>query len=124
MTSPKPLSLADQVAVMRDRTLAQVGTPHTVYRAPANLGVAEFVGVASGRRCRLSSMARHPPTWAGWADVLPGFDARRARLLVRPEQIEAVGASQPGVTARVVDVSYFGHDAARCTSRSWPRGDS
>ncbi|MHB1474126.1 MAG: ABC transporter ATP-binding protein, partial [Dermatophilaceae bacterium] len=40
------LSLADQVAVMRGGTLAQVGTPHEVYRAPADLGVAEFVGAA------------------------------------------------------------------------------
>jgi iron(III) transport system ATP-binding protein len=43
---------------------------------------------------------------------MPGFDAGRARLLVRPEQIELVGPTRVGVEARVVDVSYFGHDAA------------
>jgi iron(III) transport system ATP-binding protein len=32
--------------------------------------------------------------------------------LVRPEQIELVGSSEAGVEARVVDVGYFGHDAA------------
>jgi iron(III) transport system ATP-binding protein len=31
---------------------------------------------------------------------------------VRPEQIELGGSSRPGVDARVVDVSYFGHDAS------------
>jgi len=104
------LSLADQVAVMRDGTLAQVGTPHEVYRAPADLGVAEFVGAA---------VIVDADVLDGWASsdlgplaVMPGFDAGPARLLVRPEQIELVGSSRPGVEARVVDVSYFGHDAA------------
>ena len=40
------LSLADQVAVMRDGRLAQVGTPKQVYDAPADLDVARFVGGA------------------------------------------------------------------------------
>jgi iron(III) transport system ATP-binding protein len=35
-----------------------------------------------------------------------------SRVVVRPEQIALVGPSQVGVEARVVDVSYFGHDAA------------
>jgi len=104
------LSLADQVAVMRDGTLAQVGTPHEVYRAPADLGVAEFVGAA------VIVDANVVDGWAssdlGPLAVMPGFDTGPARLLVRPEQIELVGSSQVGVEARVVDVSYFGHDAA------------
>jgi iron(III) transport system ATP-binding protein len=104
------LSLADQVAVMRDGMLAQVGTPHEVYRAPADLGVAEFVGAAvvvdadvvDGSAC----------SDLGVLNVLPGFDGGRARLMVRPEQIELVGSAEAGVKARVIDVSYFGHDAA------------
>jgi iron(III) transport system ATP-binding protein len=43
---------------------------------------------------------------------MAGFESGRARLLVRPEQIELAGSAQGGVEARVVDVSYFGHDAA------------
>jgi iron(III) transport system ATP-binding protein len=123
------LSLADQVAVMRDGTLAQVGTPQEVYRAPADLGVAEFVGAAlvvdadvvdGSALCDLGLLQV-------MADSRSGPSSGRARLLVRPEQIRLAGASlarssQPGasqagvseaaVEARVVDVSYFGHDAA------------
>jgi len=104
------LSLADQVAVMRDGTLAQVGTPHEVYRAPADLGVAEFVGAAVVVDADVvdgSASSDLGPLY-----VAAGFDTGRARLLVRPEQIELAGSSRPGVQARVVDVSYFGHDAA------------
>ncbi len=104
------LSLADQVAVMRDGDLAQVGTPHEVYRAPADLGVAEFVGAAVVVDADVvgSSAASD----LGPLHVLPGFGVGPARLLVRPEQIELVGHWRQGVEARVVDVSYFGHDAA------------
>jgi len=104
------LSLADQVAVMRDGALAQVGTPHEVYRAPADLGVAEFVGAAVVVDADVTDGSAS--TDLGRLHVMPGFDAGKARLLVRPEQIGLVGAAHVGVEARVVDVSYFGHDAA------------
>ena len=38
------LSLADRLAVMRAGVIEQVGDPRTVYRAPANRFVAEFIG--------------------------------------------------------------------------------
>jgi multiple sugar transport system ATP-binding protein len=38
------MSLADRIAIMNDGVLQQVGTPVDVYRHPANLFVAQFVG--------------------------------------------------------------------------------
>ncbi len=109
------LSLADQVAVMRDGIIAQVGTPHEVYRAPADLRVAEFVGAAVVVDADVVDGSASSDL--GRLHVMAGYDGGRARLLVRPEQIELVGSSmvgspQVGVEAQVVDVSYFGHDAA------------
>jgi len=114
------LSLADQVAVMRDGTIAQVGTPHEVYRAPSDLGVAEFVGAAIVVDADVVDGSASSDL--GPLHVMAGFSEGRVRLMVRPEQIELVGSSvagstmvgstQVGVEARVVDVSYFGHDAA------------
>ena len=104
------LSLADQVAVMRDGILAQVGTPHEVYRAPADLGVAEFVGAAVVVDADVVDGSASSDL--GTLHVMAGYDGGRARLLVRPEQIELGGPSQGAVEARVVEVSYFGHDAA------------
>jgi iron(III) transport system ATP-binding protein len=131
------LSLADQVAVMRDGTLAQVGTPREVYRAPADLGVAEFVGAAVVVDAEvvdgLASSDLGPLYVTSGCHSGPHADrvatpARLARLLVRPEQIELTGprpagaaasgdagpaaSGVAGVPARVLDVSYFGHDAA------------
>ena len=38
------LSLADRVAIMRNGTIIQVGTPTEIYNAPADLGIATFLG--------------------------------------------------------------------------------
>jgi len=38
------LSMADRMAVLRDGAIEQVGDPRTVYRAPANRFVADFIG--------------------------------------------------------------------------------
>ena len=42
--SSEAMLLGDRVAVMRDGEILQVGTPETVYRQPANLFVASFMG--------------------------------------------------------------------------------
>jgi iron(III) transport system ATP-binding protein len=112
------LSLADQVAVMRDGRLVQLDSPEQVYRSPSDAGVARFVGeavllpgqVRDGRvACALGSL----PVRANGSGSPDG----PARILLRPEQIllgaaGSDGEADAGVEARVRDVSYFGHDAA------------
>ncbi len=41
------LTLADRIAVMKDRIIQQVGTPREIYQRPANRFVASFVGSPS-----------------------------------------------------------------------------
>src|SRR5256885_2642437 len=38
------LTLADRIAVMKDRVIQQLGTPQEIYQRPANRFVASFVG--------------------------------------------------------------------------------
>jgi iron(III) transport system ATP-binding protein len=100
------LSLAGTVAVMRAGRVVQVGPPDEVYRRPADVWVAEFVGDAnvvdgwgagSGNiRCALGVLAS--PT---------APDDGPVRVVVRPEQLRL----GPGAGALVVDRQYFGHDA-------------
>ena len=80
------LSLGDRVAVMDGGRLLQVGTPQEIYRRPANLFVAGFVGSPSINRlplCRDAEghLAGGPFRFAGdW----PGDEAT---LGVRPEDL-------------------------------------
>ena len=85
--------LSDQVAVMRHGELQQVGPPMEVYRQPANLFVAAFIGspamnffeVEVGRAdgqlmCDMGDAVLAVPV-----DVAPGIgDRRKAILGVRP----------------------------------------
>jgi iron(III) transport system ATP-binding protein len=105
------LSLAGEVAVMRDGRIVQVDAPDRVYGRPVDPEVAAFVGesvvlpadVADGvATCALGRLA------LATADrPVPGG---ATRVLIRPEQI-AIGSGE-GVPAEVTEVSYFGHDAA------------
>ena len=59
-------SLADRIALMRDGTVVQEGTPEELYFAPASRWAAEFVGAGErapgSRRRRASSRRRSAPS--------------------------------------------------------------
>lgn len=103
------LSLATQVAVMRDGRLAQVGTPAELYRRPADVGVANFLGdavvlpavIRAGRaECDLGALPVRGAAPDGPAEIL-----------IRPEQIILTDpAGADGVAARVLDHTYYGKD--------------
>lgn len=102
------LSFADQVAIMHEGLLSQVGTPVQVYGAPADrvsaefLGEAQFVsGVVRGGvvDCDLGKLELDGPAPEGSVDVL-----------VRPEQLRLT-RTPDGRGAEVVSTTYFGHDA-------------
>ena len=102
------LSLADEVAVMREGRLVQLAAPETVYRSPTDAGVAGFVGEAV--LLPASVQAGHATCELGSLAVR-GAVSGPARILLRPEQL-VLTRDGSGVPARVREVSYFGHDAA------------
>jgi iron(III) transport system ATP-binding protein len=111
------LSVADQVAVLRDGRLVQLTDPRTLYRRPTDLDVAAFVGeavvldadVRAGvAHCVLGDLAGE---WAGPGDVLPDGPAR---VLLRPEQLRLGPPVAGAPRARVRRVDFYGHD-----SRVW-----
>ena len=90
------LSFADQVAVMRDGRLLQVGTPQDVYFRPVNREVAEFLGEAIITAAELANgtaaCALGPIPVDSDHQVGPGT------VMLRPEQIHlAAIAGEPGV---------------------------
>nr|WP_245933275.1 ABC transporter ATP-binding protein [Arthrobacter livingstonensis] len=98
------LSFADQVAVMRDGRLAQIGSPFVVYTRPSDRATAEFLGDAvileawmegSLALCSLGGIPVRRPSVQG-----------RVHLMLRPEQIRI--AEGGNIHGRVVDTDYFG----------------
>ena len=89
------LSLGERVAVMDRGRLQQVGTPHEVYRRPANLFVAGFVGSPPMNRLHL---VRDPEgRLAGGPFVFPGPSSHgEATLGIRPEDLTVAVVTPPG----------------------------
>lgn len=104
------LSLADQVAVLRDGVVAQLDTPAGLYGHPEDAALAQFLGesnlidgdVHDGVATTL--LGRLPVS--SWS----GPSAGRARVMVRPEQIE-LGDVGEGIDGTVTSYEYYGHDA-------------
>ena len=107
------MSLADRLVVMKDGVVQQVGTPSEVYGRPANRFVASFVGtptmnfiegtIEADNGFRWSAGLLRLPTarWTG----LSGWQAKRAVLGVRPDQIRVGTGSCRG---RVIAVENYG----------------
>jgi iron(III) transport system ATP-binding protein len=104
------LSMADLVAVLAGGRVAQAAAPDTLYRAPADLGVARFVGEAVVLAARAERGVA--PSALGVLTLRPGAGAGSGTVVIRPEQIVVRPHPAPeDVVARVVGSTYFGHDA-------------
>jgi len=105
------LSIADQVAVMRDGRFTKVGTPQQVYLTPGDRFTAEFLGDCVLLPCSVT---------AGFAECVLGRLTLRddaadgpATLMLRPEQLVATTVSDDGGGAgigTVLSSEFRGHD--------------
>src|SRR4029079_3483515 len=71
------MSMADQVAVLREGTVQQVGSPSEIYGCPATRWVATFVG--SPRMNLLKCTANGRLEGQGWSLPNPGFGGQSDR---------------------------------------------
>ncbi len=100
--------LGDQVAVMNEGRVVQLGTPANIYTQPATAWVATFVGDAN--LVPAGGRGSDAQTVLGRIR-LDGSVAGECRVLVRPEHI-TMSASTGGREGLVEAVSFYGHDTA------------
>lgn len=116
------LSVADQVAVMRDGRFTQVGSPRDVYLRPRDRYTAEFLG---------DCVCLPAVVTAGVADCAIGRVAVQddapdgpATLILRPEQISATAITdsvRSGAVGTVLAVEFLGPDVVLTID---PSGDT
>ncbi|MEX0753986.1 MAG: ABC transporter ATP-binding protein [Actinomycetota bacterium] len=99
------LSLSDRIAIMADGRVLQTGSPHQIYAAPMDEGVAALIGQ--------SNVLEATVTGGVAATVLgpvpaPGQPDGPTRVLLRPETV--VLEPDPLGDARVARVEFYGHD--------------
>ncbi|AGB22685.1 ABC-type spermidine/putrescine transport system, ATPase component [Mycobacterium sp. JS623] len=103
------LSIADQVAVMRDGEFTQVGSPQQVYRQPTDRFTAEFLGDCISLPCTVTSGVAECALGRVPVQAADG----PATLVLRPEQLVATVVSDSerldGV-GTVMATEFLGHD--------------
>jgi multiple sugar transport system ATP-binding protein len=114
------LTLADRIAVMRDRRIQQIGTPTEIYQRPANRFVATFVGSPAmsflpGRLVLGDTDWRFAAdgldlSLAGYKFATPPEDGMPVELGIRPEHVELAPGAADAHTATVEMIEPLGSD--------------
>ena len=99
-------SLADRIALMRDGTIVQEGSPEELYLAPADRWTAEFVGAGNFLPGRVDGELVE--TLLGRFPVANGGAASDVDVLIRPELLEL--RLDPNGPGEVVAREFRGHD--------------
>jgi len=113
------LTLADRIAVMRDRKIQQLGSPQEIYLRPANRFVATFVGSPA-----MSFIKGHLRTSGGPRFVADGIDiavdtydfaaapldGAAVEMGVRPEHVTLIPDDPTALPAHVELVEPMGSD--------------
>jgi iron(III) transport system ATP-binding protein len=104
------LSMGHEVGVLRAGRLVQTAAPAVLYRAPADLEVARFVGDAVVLPGSATNGSVSSPL--GRLPVRGGPYEGRVQVVIRPEQVRVRPATdRPGpaeIAAKVVEQSFFG----------------
>ncbi|WP_170415632.1 ABC transporter ATP-binding protein [Ruegeria atlantica] len=104
------LAVSDEIVVMRNAAIAQIGTPRKLYDAPIDRFVADFIGEANLIGCTIVAVEGDQATIEieGYRHTLPSRDLTPgpATLAVRPSRI-LIGL-ESGITATVAKATYVG----------------
>lgn len=114
------LALSDQIAVMKDGEIVQVGGPREIYQRPASRYVADFVGTTNfigGKIAR--GVAGGRIVDAGWGmlachTVIPFAEGESVEVSVRPEHVRLHAAAADDAAtfpATVENLEFLGDHA-------------
>ncbi|NOC84248.1 MULTISPECIES: ABC transporter ATP-binding protein [unclassified Ruegeria] len=104
------LAVSDEIVVMRNAAIAQMGTPRQLYDAPNDRFVADFIGEANLLECQIVDINGDAATIEieGYRHTLPrrGLSEGPATIAVRPSRL-VIGSDQ-GIPATVAKATYVG----------------
>jgi iron(III) transport system ATP-binding protein len=94
---------------MRDGKIAQMGTPEEVYESPSSPSIAVSTGdalVLDAQKFSNGSIA-----YAIAPAKNEGLPSETGFVVIRPEEIAIGKAGTSGVSATLIQLDYYGHDA-------------
>ena len=102
------LSIADQVAILRDGVVAQIGSPRSIYLQPIDVELAKFLGDA----VVVSGVIQNGKVSTQLGDLIPivsHAEGLVGQVAIRPENLYL--QPDPKGLATVTARQFFGHDA-------------
>ncbi|MGA1258557.1 MAG: ABC transporter ATP-binding protein, partial [Ilumatobacteraceae bacterium] len=116
------ITMSDRIAVMSEGQVEQIGTPEQIYRSPASLFVAGFIGSANLLPATVESNSGqqlHVRTTGGALLNVPQGDATfsvgdRVCVMLRPERLQpaqSITTAGSGVEGTLTDLVYQGATA-------------
>jgi len=115
------LSMADLVAVMRNGECVQVDDPVSLYKRPADMDIARFVGEATILQAPVMDGQVHTPFGQLPVACASLCGCQDAYVVIRPEQF-IIGQPNEQVCGKVVRTVFYGHDAIVCLKMDNPTG--
>jgi iron(III) transport system ATP-binding protein len=104
------LAVSDEIVVMRNAGIAQIGTPRQLYDAPADRFVADFIGEANIIPCVITSISGEMATIeiGDFSHALParGLGVGPAALAVRPTRLKLDAGL--GIDMEIRKATYVG----------------
>ena len=102
------LSIADEVAVLRDGVIAQHARPRALYSTPADLELASFIGDSVILEASIQD-GKAVTALGSLAVQQDVHDGMRGYVAIRPENLYL--QPHPDGNAVIVGRQYFGHDS-------------
>ena len=102
------MTLADRIVVLDDGKIIQVGTPRQLYKTPANLFVAQFIG---SPKMTIINCKRLTNSFLGNITSDKHLEVIPHKLGIRPEHIKVNSKSQSVIKGKIDVIEYLGADS-------------
>ena len=102
------MTLADRIVVLDDGKIIQVGTPRQLYKKPANLFVAQFIG---SPKMNIINCNRLTNSFLGNITSDKHLEINPHKFGIRPEHIKVNSKSQSVIKGKIDVIEYLGADS-------------
>lgn len=102
------MTLADRIVVLDDGKIIQVGTPRQLYKKPANLFVAQFIG---SPKMNIINCNRLNNSFLGNITSDKHLEINPHKFGIRPEHIKVNSKSQSVIKGKIDVIEYLGADS-------------
>ena len=102
------MTLADRIVVLDDGKIIQVGTPRQLYKNPANLFVAQFIG---SPKMTIINCKRLTNSFLGNITSDKHLEVIPHKFGIRPEHIKVNSKSQSVIKGKIDVIEYLGADS-------------